>query len=160
MKKTIKKIPKKNANVAKIEKPSKLEQTNNINTDKNTDNEFDLEDLDLAEGLNYDDFDDDLYQEIDDDLEGINSEDSLDLPNEDDYNNLYESMANTAIPVLASFFDYDGQNVAELLTQIRDSIDSNSKCILRIAQEIRSLHEKYDMVNIKNDTENKENPTI
>lgn len=46
-----------------------------------------------------------------------------------------ENTTNTA----NTDFQFEGQNIAEFLSQIRDSIDSNSKCLLRVAQEIRFL---------------------
>jgi len=85
------------------------------------DGEYDPEDLE--EGLSIEDFEDPQYSESDNE-----PEDSL--PD-----------------LLGQYFKYDDQNVAEILCQIRDCIDANSKCMLSLAQELRGLHHAYIHVN-------------
>lgn len=95
--------------------------------------DYDSEDLALGDDLSLGDFEDPEFFE---------EESSEEYEDEDDENE--ESDKITLLyGILGSFLEYDNQNIAELLCQIRDSIDSNSKCLLRVAHEMRSLHNTY-----------------
>ena len=93
--------------------------------------DFDSEDLAMGDNLSLGDFEDPEFYED----EETGDESSGESEEDDQMTFMYG--------LLGSFFEYDNQNAAELLCQIRDSVDSNSKCLLRVAHEIRSLHNTY-----------------
>lgn len=96
--------------------------------------EYDLSDLD--EGLDIDDFEDpEFFTEGDDE----------ELGEDDEFMRGPEVMFD----LFNSFFQYDNQNMVETLCQVRDSIDANSKCLLRVAHEIRNLHNAYMHINME-----------
>ena len=94
------------------------------------------EDLD---GLEVDDFEDPEY---------FYSEDEDDIDDEE-----MPPGPEVLFELFNTFLQYDDQNIVETLCQVRDSIDANSKCLLRVAQEIRHLQEAYIHVNLEKDKE-------
>lgn len=97
------------------------------------DGEFDLSDLE--EGLEVEDFEDPEYFTEDEGIDG--EEDCIGFGPE------------VMFDLFSNFFEYENQNVVETLCQVRDSIDANSKCLLRVAHEIRNLHNAYMHINME-----------
>lgn len=83
------------------------------------DGDYDPEDLDLAEDLSPEDFEDRLSTEAD-----IDDMDSMDI----------------LLGIFSESLTYNEQGLTEILAQIRDSIDTNTKCMLRIAEEIAKFN--------------------
>lgn len=103
------------------------------------DGEYDSEDLELCqEGVNIEDFEDPVDYITDED-----EEDEYDEYDDEGETEEFEKSMGAVYGLLGEFLEYDNQNIVEVLCQIRDSVDANSKCMLRIAHEIRNLQNAY-----------------
>lgn len=79
----------------------------------------------------------DVSVDLPQDLES-NDDSSLEGEDEDDYKPSLqaEELAN----ILSAFFHNDeGENVTDMLGSIRDSIDKNSRCLIKLSQVIEKL---------------------
>jgi hypothetical protein len=72
---------------------------------------------------------DDLSNELNEAGEDFEDSELLEFP-EFDLAELY-----------AKYFEFEGQSMAEIAAGIRESIDANSKCQLKLAKEIKALAE-------------------
>lgn len=98
------------------------------------DGDYDLSDLD--EEFDIEDYMDPEYFTEDDDMEEG-----------------FDPRAEMICNLFDNFFQYDNQNIVETMCQVRDAIDANSKCLLRVAHEIRNLQNAYVHINMEKEDE-------
>jgi len=74
--------------------------------------------------------------------DGISSTD-LEVPDSDDAMSDVENYAEPGLDdVIAQYLEFNGESVTEVLSGIRESIDAQSKCILRLTKAVTKLAEK------------------
>ena len=61
---------------------------------------------------------------------------------DEDDEEMYDFPEVNLTELYAHHFEHEGQNVAEILAGIRDSIDANSKCILKLIKKMDHSSEK------------------
>ena len=92
---------------------------------------------------NEDDDDDDDEDDEDDDDEDDEDDDDGDDEGDDEgvTNELFDDSDVDIQDVLSQFFqNNEGENIPDLMNDLRVAVDNNSKCILKVAKELKTMN--------------------